>query len=123
MCRHQHVLACLGFIVACATATSGQAPSASPTFAAADIHVRPRSSNPTPFMSGAILRGERYDIRNASMLDLIALSYKTDTDTVLGGPNWLNRDRYDIIAKAPAGTSQDDLRTMVQNLLVDRFKL
>ena len=44
-------------------------------------------------------------------------------ETVLGGPNWLDRDRFDIIAKAAAGSSQDNLKLMLQGLLADRFKL
>lgn len=89
----------------------------------ADVHVRPPSSNPRPFMTGAILRGERYDVRNATMLDLISLAYGLDRETVVGGPNWLDRDRFDIIAKAPAGSSLESLKLMIQSLLAGRFRL
>ena len=39
------------------------------------------------------------------------------------GPPWLNMERYDIIAKVPAGATKDQVRVMWQNLLADRFGL
>src|SRR5690242_8370642 len=89
----------------------GQSAPAGRAFDAADVHVRTQSSNPNPFMTGGVLRNGRYDLRNATMLDLIRAAYDVDPDTVLGGPNWLEMDRYDIIAKAPNSTSRDDVRT------------
>jgi len=43
----------------------------------------------------------------------------------ISGPAWLDRagDTYDIVAKVPAGASSEDLKTMLQNLLVERFSL
>src|SRR5262249_59125336 len=102
-------------------AVLGQAPAPGPAFDVADVHVRARTSNPTPFMSGGVLRGGRYDLRNATMLDMIQLAYEmSDSDTILGGPNWLERDRFDIVAKAPAATPPDTVRLMLQNLLAYR---
>jgi uncharacterized protein (TIGR03435 family) len=57
------------------------------------------------------------------MLDLIATAWRVDADTVLGGPTWLQMDRFDVIATAPTNTPQDKVRLMLQNLLTDRFKL
>jgi uncharacterized protein (TIGR03435 family) len=42
---------------------------------------------------------------------------------VLGGPNWLETDRFDVIAKAPQSTSPEMLKLMLQNMLAERFKL
>jgi len=75
-------------------------------------------------MSGGVLRAGRFDLRNATMVDLIAFAYGiTDSEKILGGPNWLERDRFDIVAKAPQTTSPDVVNVMLQNLLADRFKL
>jgi uncharacterized protein (TIGR03435 family) len=42
---------------------------------------------------------------------------------VLGGPAWLNTDRYDIIAKASGDAGLDEMYgPMMQSLLEDRFK-
>ena len=46
--------------------------------------------------------GGRAEIRGATLLDLISDAYSVDSKMVVGGPNWLNTDRFDIIAKAPA---------------------
>jgi uncharacterized protein (TIGR03435 family) len=107
-------------------AIAGQtpAPAPAPAFDLADVHVRSHSSNPTPFASGGVQRGGRYDIRNGTMLDLIQIAYNVnDPEFILGGPNWLERDRFDIVAKAPPATPPDTVRQMLQTLLADRFKL
>ncbi len=57
------------------------------------------------------------------MVDLVAAAYGVETDYVLGGPSWLERDRFDVIAKAPATTSKETVKLMLQTLLADRFKL
>jgi uncharacterized protein (TIGR03435 family) len=58
------------------------------------------------------------------MLDLISDAYGVDDANVVGGPPWLNSQRFDIIAKAPAGvTAEDKLLAMLKALLEDRFKL
>jgi uncharacterized protein (TIGR03435 family) len=41
----------------------------------------------------------------------------------LSGPPWLNMERYDVIAKVPAGATKEQVRVMWQNLLADRFGL
>jgi uncharacterized protein (TIGR03435 family) len=67
--------------------------------------------------------GGRYELRNASMVDLIQTAWSVDADNVAGGPEWLDTDRYDVIATAPAGSSQETLRAMLRALLADRFHL
>jgi uncharacterized protein (TIGR03435 family) len=44
---------------------------------------------------------------------------------ITGGPNWVGTDTFDIEAKAEDAehTSQDQLRVMLQNLLIERFNL
>jgi len=105
-------------------AVLGQAQSAepAPAFDLADIHASAKANN--PYMSGGTLRGGRYDVRNATMLNLIQLAYSVDdTSKIVGGPNWLNTDRFDIAAKAPPATPQETLKLMLQALLAERFKL
>jgi uncharacterized protein (TIGR03435 family) len=113
----------IGLVALLSSAVFAQSPEA-PRFDAADINIRAHSNNPAPFMSGGVLRAGRYDLRNATMLDLIATAYGvSDNDTILGGPNWLERDRFDIAAKAPNGTPPDKVKLMMQQLLSERFKL
>jgi len=106
---------------ALSTVAFGQATDASPTFTIADVHVSAKITNPG-FRSGA-LRGDRYELRMATMVDLIRTAYGVDADKVLGGPIWLESDRFDILAKAPPNTSPENIKLMLQALLADRFKL
>jgi len=42
---------------------------------------------------------------------------------MIGAPAWINTDRFTIMAKAPDGTPQAALTTLILNLLKDRFQL
>ena len=116
------VIALTGFLAVLASVTFSQTPESAPRFDIADVHVSPK--NNTTYMSGGVLRGGRYEIRRATMVDLIRTAWSLDNnDRILGGPNWLDLDRYDVIAKAPPSTTQEAAKLMLQNLLADRFKL
>jgi uncharacterized protein (TIGR03435 family) len=41
----------------------------------------------------------------------------------ISGPSWMNTERFDITAKIPTGSSEEQVRVMEQNLLAERFKL
>jgi uncharacterized protein (TIGR03435 family) len=71
----------------------------------------------------SVLRAGRYEIHNATMVDLIRIAYSVDADNVVGGPSWLEYDRFDVIAKAPPNSTPEKLKPMLQGLLADRFKL
>jgi uncharacterized protein (TIGR03435 family) len=103
--------------------TYGQAGQTSASFEAADVHVSPRSANPNVQSLGGFARGGRYQFRNATMLDLIASAYGVEPDKVLGGPSWLETDRFDILAKAPVSVTTQATKLMLRSLLADRFKL
>src|SRR5678815_3769543 len=74
-------------------------------------------------MRGGQLRGNRYEIRNATMVDLIRIAYNVQPEKISGGPTWLEWNRFDIAALAPEKTSPDRLREMLKTLLAERFKL
>src|SRR5262245_6304144 len=61
-------------------------------------------------------------MRNVSVRSCIRWAYHV-MDYQVSGPDSIVRDRYEIVAKAPAAVTEDQLRTMMQTLLVDRFKL
>jgi uncharacterized protein (TIGR03435 family) len=103
-------------------AVFGQSTQDVPAFEAADI--RPSSSTTIPFMTGGVLRGGRYELRTATIVDLIKTAYGVGEDNqVVGGPSWLATNRFNIIAKAPASTPPETLQKMLQTLLSDRFNL
>src|SRR5512132_2469655 len=81
-------------------------PSETPlAFEAADVHVSPKSRNPS--MAAGGLRGTRYLVRQGTMVDLISLAYDIDNDRILAGPSWLDTDRFDVSARAPSGSTPD----------------
>jgi uncharacterized protein (TIGR03435 family) len=93
---------------------------ARPVFVIADVHRSPSSMYPNV---RATSQGDRYVIRQATMVDLIGKAYSVDPANVQGGPSWLESDRFDIYAKIPRRTSTETSRLMLRALLADRFKL
>ena len=92
-----------------------------PKFEAADVHVSPKSTFQFP-RSGPV-RGGRYEVQTATMVDLIRMAYGYDPDKILGGPSWLEMARFDITGKVPADSTPESHKLMLQALLRDRFKL
>lgn len=99
----------------------GQSSEIQPKFEAADVHVSAKTTN--PFVRSGPARGGRYEVKTATMVDLIRIAYGFDADKILGGPNWLEMDRFDVIGKVPADSTPDTQKLMLQSTLQDRFKL
>jgi len=99
----------------------GQTGEPLPKFEAADIHASAKSVN--AFARPSQVRNARYEVKNATMVDLIAIGYGFSADKVVGGPNWLELDRFDVAAKVPADTTPEAQKQMLQALLEDRFHL
>jgi uncharacterized protein (TIGR03435 family) len=102
-------------------ATFGQTPATPAAFSVVDIHTSARTQ--FPFFQAGGLRGDRYVLRNATLVDLVATAYGVENEKVVGGPSWLESDRFDVIAKTPPATTQDSIKPMLQAMLADRFKL
>jgi uncharacterized protein (TIGR03435 family) len=56
-------------------------------------------------------------------MDFVRIAYGYNPDPVLGGPNWLELERFDVIAKVPPESGAEAQKQMLQALLQDRFKL
>ena len=114
-----------GFLAALITgAAFSQSTSSKPGFEKADIH--------PAITTGGIGGGRggfpssakgRYEIRNATLLNLITSAYGVDPEKVIGGPSWLEWDRFDLVAAMPRDTPPETQKVMLQTLLADRFKL
>ena len=110
------ILASVGIIAAFSVAAYAQS-----AFEIADVHVSSHSSNPVTRIS--FTHDGRYELRTANMVDLIATAHGVDASIVVGGPSWLESDRFDIIAQAPANSTPEALHAMLRALLADRFSL
>jgi uncharacterized protein (TIGR03435 family) len=62
------------------------------------------------------------NMRNVTLKSSIRWAYHV-MEYQVTGPDWLNFERYDIVAKASGPAAEDQLRLMLQALLADRFKL
>ena len=65
----------------------------------------------------------RFIATNATLLRFIFEAYQVPYPQITGGPSWLNTDEFDIDAKAESPVGSEQLRLMLRQLLIDRFKL
>src|SRR5580658_5202762 len=93
---------------------------APPAFEAASIKpskAEPGSSSGIPTRTGSI------SARNVTLKRCIRGAYDVQESQIVGGPKWVDEDRYDIDAKAAGPAGDHDLMAMLQSLLAERFKL
>jgi uncharacterized protein (TIGR03435 family) len=71
--------------------------------------------------------GGRYTATNVTVRMLMKSAYGVHDHQIIGGPSWINTERFDIVAKAigyaTAPEFRDQARLMLRPLLADRFKL
>jgi uncharacterized protein (TIGR03435 family) len=64
-----------------------------------------------------------YRVTNLPLRLLITQAYRVSGYQLVGGPSWLDSERFDVVAKAPAGSRPDQTMLMLRGLLAERFKL
>jgi uncharacterized protein (TIGR03435 family) len=102
------------------TAQWARSVTSTPAFEAASIK---------PNKSGSLLLGlapqpgGRFRATNVSVGLLIRSAYDLPMFRVFGGPDWMESDRFDIVATAGYDATFAEMRLMVQTLLAERFKL
>ena len=115
----RHLLA--SFVVTAAVAA--QAPQ-STDIAAPAFEVASVKPNKTGAPGGSfVMPPGRFTATNIPLRVLITNAYQLSFFQVVGGPDWIGTDRFDISAKAPDGAPPAQTRAMVRTLLKDRFKL
>ena len=115
------LLTLLLVVIAIASA-SAQAPqsadAAAPAFEVASVKVN---------TSGALVLISsppgRFTATSATLRQLITNAYRLENYQLVGGPSWVDADRFDVLAKAPDGSSPEQIVLMQRTLLADRFKL
>jgi uncharacterized protein (TIGR03435 family) len=98
------------------------AENADPSFDVATI--KPNDSGASN-IQGLTMNGRNFATRNSSLGDLIGFAYEVQAKQIIGGPDWLDKDRYDIAAvpDQEGAPNVQQLRIMVQKLLASRFNL
>jgi uncharacterized protein (TIGR03435 family) len=101
-------------------AVFGQSTSA-PQFEVASVRLH-ASNEPTRI--GVRISGNRVS-GIASLKQFILTAYDLQPYQVVGGPNWIDLDRYELAAKVPgeSNVSLEQARPYLQALLADRFEL
>jgi len=67
--------------------------------------------------------GHGYTVSNIPVKLMISLMYRVPMRQIEGVPDWINDQRFDVEAHVDGTYSVDDLHTMFQNLLAERFDL
>lgn len=104
--------------VVCSPPTQAQTPS-SQAFEVASV--KPTKPGTRDFHFRAPNHG--IDATNIPLVAFIRSAYNVKSVQLTGGPGWIQDEHYDIVAKAPPNTTNDQIRQMLQTLLTDRFKL
>ena len=95
--------------------------SAQPAFEVATVKVdsiTPRGWSLPPARNG------KFTATNVTLAQLLATAYHLQDFQVAGARGWMESERYDVVAKAADDHAPtDQIRQMLQALLVDRFHL
>ena len=86
--------------------------------------VRPNKSGDGRVMLG-MQPGGRFTATNVPLRLLVRQAFNVQDFQIVGGPDWITSDRFDVVAKAPDGVefTADVMRPMLRSLLAERFKL
>ena len=98
--------------------TQADAPLAAPAFDA--ISIKPNHSGEPGGSSRA--QPGRYVGVNVTLMRLVRLAYRP-TEEFDGGPDWKDRDHFDVEAVATGNPGPPQMLAMLRMLLADRFKL
>src|SRR5580704_9528865 len=95
-------------------------PAAAPEFDAASVKPSPRDFG----WQGIDTSPGRIQAESVTLLRCIRDAYDMGPHQVIGGADWINTDRWQIVARADRPVDDDDvLMRMLRTLLADRFKL
>jgi uncharacterized protein (TIGR03435 family) len=67
--------------------------------------------------------GGRLSLTNVPLKMLILNAYRVQEFQIVGGPDSVMTARFDVLTKAEGNPTLDEMLTMLQTLLADRFKL
>lgn len=70
-----------------------------------------------------VFGSQRLTWRGATMKRMICEAYNIQYAQVLSAPSWSDTERYEVEATTEAPSSRDEIREMLRNLLVERFRL
>jgi len=116
------VFAALCLVYLAGSQVQAQAPDQGrPAFEVASVKLhRP---TPGPLRASANVGPAAIHYTNVTLKSSIRSAYGFESYRMVGGPDWLTSERYDIEAKAALASPREQLMRMLQTLLEDRFHL
>jgi len=109
------------FVCGSAAGFGQTAPTPLPQFEVASIRPSPPGA-PAQLSLGLRIDGAQVSLRQFALKDELAVAFNVKQYQI-SGPDWLATERFDIVAKLPDGAPRDQVRPMLQALLVDRFQM
>src|SRR6516225_10319988 len=109
-----------GVLVSFCAILFAQQAAAPPAFEVASI--KP-SLDPPGSVVGIFESKGRISAKHVTLKRCVRGAYNVPEPQIIGGPKWVDQDRYYIEAKAAVPASDHELMLMLQTLLADRFKL
>lgn len=107
-------------VVVAVTAVAGQAPTG-PAF---DVVSIKENTSGRDGGGSTPLRNGRWNATNVPLVALIGSAWGAiPSNRIFNAPEWARLTRFDIAAVAPDGATQEQVWTMVQTLLRERFKV
>jgi uncharacterized protein (TIGR03435 family) len=91
-------------------------------FDVASVKMVPDSEKALGFIGGAGTSTPGRLTYSSSFIDLLQRAYDVYANEIFG-PAWISTTKFRIDATLPFGTTKEDMREMLQNLLVERFDL
>ena len=71
----------------------------------------------------AILPNGEFRVSNETLAAMIPYVFRVRNDQVQGVEGWMQRDRFDIVARSGTSTDREQILLMAQSLLQERFRL
>jgi uncharacterized protein (TIGR03435 family) len=90
------------------------------------VSVKPNDSG-SDRSSSMVMPGGRYNATNATLRMMIRTAYQVHDDQIVGGPDWISTERFDLMGKAAGNPPVQGFiapaRLMLRAALAERFKL
>jgi uncharacterized protein (TIGR03435 family) len=124
--RQLHIASVAAALTVTASLHGAQTPASGPSFEVASV--KPNKSGDGRIMLG-MQPGGRFTATNVPLRALIRQAYQLQDFQIVGAPDWINNERFDIVAKAEGDVppaqpgTVGPMQLMMRNLLAERFKL
>ena len=119
-----NVMRALSFFISLALSSSialGQASTTAPAFDVASVKLSQRVVGPD-YNNQLTYSPTGMTARNVTLKRLVAEAYHLQLNQVLG-PGWLDKNEYDIDARAAGASTREQMALMLRSLVAERFKL